>query len=356
MCSDLPSFTDPVCLIRDGCVRGLIDGFLEHIGHVTVEAERLMRLRFQTLLATIRRSITEKDKTEQRWSDPALSNKHTYASRQRICGLLQQFEQYLRAVPVLGFNSQCYDLNVLKSTLMRTLHEKEPDNFRFIVKKTNSMTCVETARFRFMGLCNFIALSFSYAKYVTALGCEQTKGYFPYEWMDLLDKLTDTQLPPRELFDSLFKDSCLTAEKYEVCHSAWCDESMATFKDIVMWYNNLDVVPLLEVVDKQSRVYAVKGINMFEDTISLPGLAAQWMFTECAPERAPTLADGDAELYHHLSSGIAHQIAQQRRCRSVYADQEQSGGRTEYGFSQISQVKSHKYPPPKSVWQAPLPM
>ena len=35
--------------------------------------------------------------------------------------VLHKLLQWIRVVPVVGFNSQCYDLNVLKSLLMRRL-------------------------------------------------------------------------------------------------------------------------------------------------------------------------------------------------------------------------------------------
>ena len=35
--------------------------------------------------------------------------------------VLQQLLQWIRAEPVVGFNSHCYDLNMLKSLLMRRL-------------------------------------------------------------------------------------------------------------------------------------------------------------------------------------------------------------------------------------------
>lgn len=99
--------------------------------------------------------------------------------------------------------------------------------------------------------------------------------------MDTLENLTHTELTPQEAFDSSCRDSRLSVEEYEICRSAWCDEDMTTFKDFLVWYNNLDVLTLLEAVDKQSRVYAPKRIDMFKGAISLPGLTMQWMFTEC---------------------------------------------------------------------------
>ena len=39
---------------------------------------------------------------------------------------------------------------------------------------------------------------------------ERRKGIFPYEWLDSVDKLNNTELPPKEAFYSKLKRSGLT--------------------------------------------------------------------------------------------------------------------------------------------------
>ena len=41
------------------------------------------------------------------------------------------------------------------------------------------------------------------------------KGYYPYEWVDGLDKLNYKGLPPREAFYSRLKQEAITQEEYE---------------------------------------------------------------------------------------------------------------------------------------------
>ena len=40
---------------------------------------------------------------------------------------------------------------------------------------------------------------------------------------------------------------------------------MSTFKDFLVWYNNLDVVPFLEAVEKMSQFWQERKIDMFKD-------------------------------------------------------------------------------------------
>ena len=55
---------------------------------------------------------------------------------------------------------------------------------------------------------------------------------------------------------------------------------METLKDFLCWYNNLDVAPFLEAIEKQVQIYQSKGIDMFKHHISIPGIAVQWKFHE----------------------------------------------------------------------------
>ena len=42
-------------------------------------------------------------------------------------------------------------------------------------------------------------------------------------------------------------------------------------RDFLVWYNNRDVVPFLEAIDKQFAFYKQQNIDMFKDGVSVPG-------------------------------------------------------------------------------------
>ena len=48
---------------------------------------------------------------------------------------------------------------------------------------------------------------------------------------------------------------------------------MTTFKDWLIYYNNLDVKPFVEAVGKMHNFYKPKHIDVFKQTISVPGIA-----------------------------------------------------------------------------------
>ena len=53
---------------------------------------------------------------------------------------------------------------------------------------------------------------------------------------------------------------------------------MTTMKDYLTWYNNRDVVPFLEALEKQYSFYSQLGVDMFKDAFSVPGLTLKYLF------------------------------------------------------------------------------
>ena len=62
-------------------------------------------------------------------------------------------------------------------------------------------------------------------------------------------------------------------DNYNYLESVWEHEQMTTFQDFVRWYNNKDVVPTLEAMQKIMEFYHNKGIDMLKLGCTLPNLA-----------------------------------------------------------------------------------
>ena len=184
---------------------------------------------------------------------------------------------------------------------------KKNEAFHFVVKRQGALSCVQTRRLKFLDICNFIAPGFSYSKYLKAFGCEEEKGFFPYEWMDSLKRLDETSLPPRDAFANWLRNSDISEADYDLCRRTWREKGMRTFADFLVWYNNLDVKPMLEALEKQSEVYKQKGIDMLKDAISLPGLAVLWKFyytDKKAQQGLRLLQPADDDLYPLIKDNI----------------------------------------------------
>ena len=90
----------------------------------------------------------------------------------------------------------------------------------FVIKRNNTFMCLSSNQLKFLDMTNYIAPGFSYDKYLKAYGCEVTKGHFTYEYMDCLERLDDTMLPPKEAFYSRLKNEGISDDDYASCEKA----------------------------------------------------------------------------------------------------------------------------------------
>ena len=161
--------------------------------------------------------------------------------------------------------------------------------------------CLKTELLKLLDITNYLAPGFSYDQFLKAYECEQTKGFFPYEWIDSLDKLDNTSLPSHDALYSSLKNANITEDEYKYCQQAkvWGENRMSTFRDFLVWYNNLDVVPFLEAEEKISQFWRERKIDMFKDGISVPGLTLKYFFSFLDEQTYCSLFDqANSDLYH----------------------------------------------------------
>ena len=149
-----------------------------------------------------------------------------------------------------------------------------------VIKRQNTYMCLYTDKLKFLDMVNFLAPGVSYAKYLTAYGCELGKGHFPYEYMDSIGKLDERSLPPQAAFYSRLKNEGISNDDYARCQAVWRDNGMETLREYLIWYNNRDVTPFLDAIAKQAGFYKHQNIDMFKDGISVPGLSLLHLFND----------------------------------------------------------------------------
>jgi hypothetical protein len=130
-----------------------------------------------------------------------------------------------------------------------------------------------------------------------------TKGFFPYEWLDSYDKLYQDHLPCYNEWYSSLKGKNIDIKDYEYCKDVWNTNNMTSMMDFLRWYNNCDVVPMVEALNKMFVFYRDKGLDMFKDAISLPGLAYK-MLLSCTEEKFSLFKEEDKELFYLLKRNI----------------------------------------------------
>ncbi|XP_065681443.1 uncharacterized protein LOC136095123 [Hydra vulgaris] len=75
------------------------------------------------------------------------------------------------------------------------------------------------------------------------------KGIYAYDWVDSIDKLSQTQLPPKESFYSRLNDEGISDDNYSHAQTVWKEFQCKTFRDYHNLYNVSDVLLLADVFE-----------------------------------------------------------------------------------------------------------
>ena len=231
-------------------------------------------------------------------------NSCRYKKNQSI-DLQESQELYCNVLPVFGFKSAKNDLNLIKSFLLPIL-VNERDIEPTVIKKVNQFISFKFGDFQLLDIMNFLGGATSLESFLKADRTSETKRFFPYEWFDHPDKMQNTELSAYDAFYSklrrcspleakytdyvnLLKSGLTTEqavvklklsrpppigiENYQYLQQIWKQEQMSSFKDFLRWYNNKDVVPVLEAMQKLIAFYHDKDTNMLKLGCTLPNLA-----------------------------------------------------------------------------------
>ena len=289
--SNVPGYEDAQCYITDGDSDKLLGAMMSGLVATSDAA-------FASLLPSYEDVLDELNARKHAWEEETKEEEEEEAeegTNNPYKTLIGQLLGWLRQLPVIGFNSGRYDLNVVKKLFIPYLlkpskqddndaDDEAADEIRFIIKRQNTFMCFATKKLKFLDICNYLAPGVSYAKYLTAYGCELEKGHFPYEYMNDLCKLDDQALPTQTAFFSQLKNEGISDTDYAACQAVWRDNRMTTMRDYLIWYNNRDVEPFLEAIAKQATFYHDRHIDMFKDGISVPGLSLLYLFNDLPPD------------------------------------------------------------------------
>ena len=75
------------------------------------------------------------------------------------------------------------------------------------------------------------------------------KGVYPYEYIDSIDRLSETELPPKSAFYSKLNDSDISDEDYEHAQAVWKEFGFKTLREYHDLYNVSDVLLLADVFE-----------------------------------------------------------------------------------------------------------
>ena len=107
----------------------------------------------------------------------------------------EHLARYCIVVPVFGFNSAKYDINLIKSSLLPILineRNMEPT----VIEKANQFVSFKFGDVQLLDIMNFLGGATSLDSFLKAYKTSETKRFSPYEWFDCPQKMNNRELPP----------------------------------------------------------------------------------------------------------------------------------------------------------------
>ena len=176
-------------------------------------------------------------------------------------------------VLIYAFNSTNYDNHLLITKLAKKIRLK------VLIKTDENYVCIDMGHakalymFRFVHPLSLDAISktLSDKECVTLnkFKLERRKSIFLYEWLDSMDKLNNTEPPPKEAFYSMLKQSSISDKEYKQALVCWNSTGCKTIEDYMMLYLKTDVFLSVDVFEKfRDKYYEIDPCY----TYSTPGL------------------------------------------------------------------------------------
>ena len=195
----------------------------------------------------------------------------------------KSYVNWVKQVPVFGFNSGRYDINMIKEYFVKNIAALSDVN---VAKKENSYMFLSTPNFKFLDIKNYLAPGLSYDAWCRAYGCELQKLAFPYEWFDSFNKLNHKgPVKYEEFYSSLKGGITISQEEYQ----NFCDEfrkrGCETMKDWLGEYNLADVEPFIEALEKTREQYYPDEIDLLKDAVSIPGISMTYVLNKALKKK-----------------------------------------------------------------------
>ena len=272
--SNVPGHETPQCFVSEGSPAQLVSDMGDYLHTISQAA-------YTTLLEKFHGVFEELNELMDAMTDGMEQS----TNFKHIKKVKEQLDEYLKELPVLGFNSGKYDINV--------------------IKRTNTYMALKTEMLKFFDISNYLAPGYNYYKFLKAYECGSTKCFFSYEWIDDIQKLDDRELPPHQAFHSKLKGSNISKDEYTYCQNVWKEQSTTSVRYFLVWYNNLDVVPFLEALEKMFTFYINRNMGMFKSASSVPGLLLQYIFLTLPKDAFFSLIDeANKDLFYKIKENI----------------------------------------------------
>ena len=188
------------------------------------------------------------------------------------------WKTWVNQVPVFGFNSGRYDINMIKEYFVKNLAGISDVN---VAKKENSYMFLSTPKFKFLDIKSYLAPGLSYAAWCRAYGTELQKLVFPYEWLDSFEKLNHKgPVKYEDFYSSLKGGETISQEQYQNFCEEFRKRGCETMEDWLEEYNLAVVKPFINALEKTREQYYPDEIDLLKDAVSIPGISMNYVLNK----------------------------------------------------------------------------
>ena len=301
--SNVENFQESECFVNSNAIQ-LIDEMMSYISEISLYNKEIMMEKYSEVYHQLNELISQYHNNSESCKSNHQSKikSHFFKSLNNI---KKDLDRYVSQIPVIGFNSGKYDLNLIKKYIMSYIVQNYEEQDVHTIKKENSYLSISTVDMKFIDISNYLAAGCSYSQFLKAYGCDQPKGIFPYEWFDSFEKLNYPKLPePEDFYSKIKKDNPIKSESdYKKLQKIWEHKAMTRFEDYLIYYNNLDTGPFVIALGNMVKVYYDEGIDIFKDYITLPGVARRMLYNS-SNSKFSLFNSENANLYYTFKQNI----------------------------------------------------
>ena len=155
---------------------------------------------------TQRHNRREQADLDDCYDETCSSTQFSQIRKKQLIDMQEHLERHCNVLPVFGFNSAKYDLNLLKSYLLPILVNERNIEPTFI-RKANQFISFKFGDIQLLVIMKFLGGATRLDSFLKAYKTSETKGCFPDEWFDHPDKLHNPELPHYDAFYSKLRSS-----------------------------------------------------------------------------------------------------------------------------------------------------
>ena len=198
--------------------RDLVESFIDAVEGLAIQSKTQMKLKFLEIETAIKSKLTRtlESLNERRCQNQRVfefedhffeddnegkdaSTQFLQMQKNQLIELQEHVEPYCNVLPVFGFNSAKYDINLIKSYLLRNLineRNMEPT----VIKKAKQFVSFSFSDVQLLDIMNSLGEATSLDSFLKAYKTSETKGFFLYEWFDCPQKMNNSELPSYDAF------------------------------------------------------------------------------------------------------------------------------------------------------------